>query len=71
MLKTSTAQALVTLIKKDKSTVFVLHQFLNQPLPAVLRSSLYTTLLSDETVGAGYMDAVRDKPYSAQSPQVH
>jgi len=68
-ISTAASEALVTLIRKDKSTVFVLHQFLNQPLPSPLRSSLYTTLLSEEAVGAGYMDAVRDKPYSAQSPQ--
>ncbi|KAL5254517.1 hypothetical protein ACHWQZ_G014087 [Mnemiopsis leidyi] len=68
-INSAASEALVTLIKKDRGTVFVLHQFLNQPLPPVLRTSLYTTLLSQDAVGARYMDAVRDKPYSAQSPQ--
>ena len=63
-------QVLVTLIKKDKSTVFVLHQFLNQPLPASLRPALWNTIFGNESVGAAYMDAVRDKPYSTLSPQV-
>lgn len=63
------SEALVALIKKDRSTVFVLHQFLNQPLPRDLRGALYTTLLGETSVGEAYSDALRDKPYSTQSPQ--
>lgn len=68
-ISSAASEVLVSLIKKDHNTVFVLHQFLNQPLPPSLRTALYTTIFSDEAVGAAYMDAVRDKPYSTLSPQ--
>ena len=49
--------------------MFVLHQFLNQPLPPALRLSLWEAILGLEEVANSYREAVRDKPYSVLSPQ--
>ena len=68
-MMSAASSALVSLIKKDPSTVFVLHQFLNQPLPPALRGSLWEAILGLDEVANSYREAVRDKPYSVLSPQ--